>query len=53
MVRLTGRTLYALYGARFAYRRPLPWAALHGYERRLWSSLAADVLDYLRPRETR
>ncbi len=45
--RLTGRALYGLYRARFAWRRPLPWRALHGYERRAWSSLAADVMDFL------
>ncbi len=43
--RLTGRALYALYAARFAWRRPLPWRALHGYERRAWSSLAADLAE--------
>lgn len=42
--RLTGRALYTLYSARFAFRRPLPWSALHEYERRTWSSLAADIL---------
>lgn len=40
---LTGRALYALYSARFVYRHPLPWDSLHAYERRIWSSLAADV----------
>jgi hypothetical protein len=43
--RLTGRALYALYSARFAYRHPLSWDAMHDHERRAWSSLAADVLD--------
>jgi hypothetical protein len=43
--RLTGRALYALYSARFAYRHPLSWDAMHNHERRTWSSLAADVLD--------
>ncbi len=43
--RLTGRALYALYCARFAYRHPLSWDAMHDHERRTWSSLAADVLD--------
>jgi hypothetical protein len=43
--RLTGRALYALYSARFAYRHPLSWDAMHAHERRAWSSLAADVLD--------
>ena len=43
--RLTGRALYALYNARFAYRHPLSWDAMHDHERRTWSSLAADVLD--------
>ncbi len=38
-----GHALYALYAARFAYRHPLPWRALHEHERQLWSSLAADV----------
>jgi hypothetical protein len=43
--RLNGRALYALYGARFAYRHGLAWDAMHAHERRTWSSLAADVLD--------
>jgi hypothetical protein len=43
--RLNGRALYALYGARFAYRHRLAWDAMHAHERRTWSSLAADVLD--------
>jgi hypothetical protein len=43
--RLNGRALYALYSARFAYRHPLSWDAMHDHERRAWSSLAADVLD--------
>jgi hypothetical protein len=47
IARLDGKALYALYRARFAYRHPLPWPALHGFERRLWSSLAADLLEHL------
>ena len=43
--RLTGRGLYGLYASRFAFRRPLPWSALHEYERRIWSSLAADIIE--------
>jgi hypothetical protein len=43
--RLTGRALYALYSAQFAYRHPLSWDAMHDHERRAWSSLVADVLD--------
>lgn len=39
-----GQAVYALYRERFAYRHPLPWRALHEHERRLWSSLAADIL---------
>jgi hypothetical protein len=48
--RLTGRALYEAYRVRFAFRRPLPWHALHAYERRVWSSLAADVMEFLRER---
>ncbi len=43
----TGRALYELYSARFSYRHPLPWEAMHGHERRAWSSLAADLLEHL------
>ncbi len=43
--RLTGRALYVLYSARFAYRHPLSWDAMRDHERRTWSSLATDVLD--------
>ena len=40
-----GQALYARYAARFAYRHPLPWRALHEHERRLWGSLVGDLLD--------
>jgi hypothetical protein len=43
MAALDGRALYALYTARFAYRHPLPWGAMHAHERALWDALAADV----------
>ncbi len=43
-----GQAVYALYRERFAYRHPLPWHAMHEYERRLWASLAGDLLDHLR-----
>jgi hypothetical protein len=45
--RLTGRALYGLYGERFCHRHPLPWRALHEPERRLWASLAGDLLEHL------
>jgi hypothetical protein len=53
--RFTGRVLYALYSAWFAHRHPLSWDAMHAHERRMWSSLAADVLDAdrLDPKEIR
>lgn len=44
--RLTGRALYEAYRVRFEWRHPLPWRALHGYERRVWSSLAADIVEH-------
>jgi len=43
--------LYELYAARFAWRQPLPWTALHGYERRAWSWVAAEITEHLH-RET-
>jgi DNA-binding XRE family transcriptional regulator len=43
--RLEGQALYRQYAARFAYRHPLPWHAMHEHERRLWASLAGDLLD--------
>jgi hypothetical protein len=43
--RLTGRALYGLYGELSCHRHPL---ALHEPERRLWASLAGDLLDHLR-----
>ncbi len=44
---LTGRALYELYSARFSYRHPMPWEAMHAHERRAWSSLAGDLLEHL------
>lgn len=31
--------LYSLYCEIFAYRHPLPWNAMHAYERELWAKV--------------